>query len=116
MSEQPVGPEASVGAVATDGVLALEVLPDDGGPDLGPLVAERIRGGFEDYGEGPFDERPRALVRAVLRRVGDRREGEVVGSMSWHLVSYGLTLLDGAAAAAPAPADLGDLDERSAAG
>lgn len=80
-------------AVATDGVLALEVLPDDGGSDLGDLYAERVPGGFEDYGDGPFGERPATLVRAVLRRVGaDQADGEVVGTMSWHLVSYGPTL------------------------
>ncbi|MGN6330941.1 MAG: GNAT family N-acetyltransferase [Motilibacteraceae bacterium] len=89
---QQAGPDVD-GAVATDGVLALELLPGDGGSDLGELYAERVPGGFEDYGEGPFDERPSTLVRAVLRLVGDRaEEGEVIGSMSWHLVSYGPTL------------------------
>jgi RimJ/RimL family protein N-acetyltransferase len=92
-AQRTVGPGASDGTVAADGVLALEVLPDEGGPDLGPLSAERVPGGFEDYGAGPFDERPRTLVRAVLRLVGDEGgEGEVVGTMSWHLVSYGPTL------------------------
>ena len=74
---------------ASDGVLAVEVLPDEGGPDLEALFCERVPCGFEDYGDGPYDERPRSLVRAVLRRVGD---GALVGSMSWHLVSYGPTV------------------------
>lgn len=94
-------PGLSEAVVATDGELLLELLPAEGGADLGALYAERVPGGFEDYGDGPFDERPTTLVRAVLRRVGDGSaddaqdgsgEGEVVGSMSWHLVSYGPTL------------------------
>ena len=75
--------------LARDGVLAIEVVPEQGGPDLAPVLAERVPGGFEDYGDGPFEERPRGLVRGLLRRIGD---DEVVGTMSWHLVSHGPTV------------------------
>ncbi|HEU4567868.1 MAG TPA: GNAT family protein [Marmoricola sp.] len=85
MSEQP----RPVGAAGpTDRVLALEP-PAASESELDVLSAEHVSGGFEDYGDGPFDELPRGLVRGLLRRVVD---GEVLGSMSWHLVSYGPTV------------------------